>query len=66
MEANPMKIIYKLFAWLEVKFDDWFSHVGKENRPPDHEYDSSYDEEPLIRRSDLMGDERGDWDDRHL
>jgi hypothetical protein len=66
MEANPMKVVRKLFAWFEVRFNTWLSRVGEENRPPHHEYDSIHDDDPLIRHSDLVGDERGDWDDRHL
>ena len=61
-----MTFMRKFFSWLETKLDTWLSRVGEQNRPIEHEYDCLPDEGRHIQRSDLMGDEHGDWDDRHL
>ena len=60
---NPIK---RLGRWFGGKLEDWLQKVGEENRPIDHDYSGLPDEDPLIGRSDLIGDERGDWDDRYL
>ena len=61
-----MKLLQSFLSWLEVKLDAWLTKVGEENRPIDHDYSGLPGEDPLVSRSDLIGDERGDWDDRYL
>lgn len=61
-----MNVFQKAMSWLGDKFEAWLDKVGKENRPEDHDYNAFPEDDPLIGRSDLVGDERSDWDDRHL
>ena len=51
-------------GWFSNKFDTWLQKVGEENCPTDTDSDVLPDEEPLIRRSDLISDEFGDFDSR--
>jgi hypothetical protein len=59
-----MNIFKPFLNWLGGKFDSWLQKVGEENRPEEHDHDLLYDDDPLIRRSDFMPDERGDFDSR--
>lgn len=59
-----MNIFKLLLKWIGDKLDAWLQKVGEENRPDDHDFDTLLDDDPLIRRSDLMPDERSDFDSR--
>lgn len=61
-----MTLTRTFFSWLGTKLDTWLSRVGEENRPINHGYDCLPDEDRHTHRSDLIGDEHGDWGDRHL
>jgi hypothetical protein len=59
-----MNVFKLFFNWLGEKFGAWLQKVGEENRPIESDYDAPFDDEPMFSRSDLMPDERGDFDNR--